>query len=323
MCINILVSISNLFPTPPLSAWTVGLIPFKSSPKTNFSHGIHEDFNNNNDYAAVQPCRAPHPSPPFSALPSTHFLSDKTTSGGQRAAGSARVVKAIRQCRAENWNGSESDVNEEKQVIPSYLISSAFHRSSFPDTAWNENVNNRVCVLHLSSRAALNYFANWLSEVAAPGALRWAPAHDQSHSQKGWRWNPARAERRREMQGSAMTFNSMFLCPFSAEQPWDCVCSRPHWRCSWSLLCLCSEINGSRSDPGASWALKTPLDSAGAAPAVALGTPRFSEYWQNISSNKIILQNTCASLNFHVNPVLCWIMTILSFTTSHDFICLL
>lgn len=144
MCVYIYIlgSISNLFPTPPFSAWTVGLIPFKSLPKTNFSHGIHEDFNNNNDYAAVQPCRAPHPSPPSCALPSTHFLSDKTTSGGQRPAGSPRCCKSNQAMRSRalgwlwvRWKWGKAGHSQ----LPHQQCLAAFHRSGFPDTACNEN----------------------------------------------------------------------------------------------------------------------------------------------------------------------------------------
>lgn len=60
-------------------------------------------------------------------------------------------------------------------------------------------VNNRVCVLHLSSRAVLNYFANWLCKVheelsAHQRNAAGAPAHDQSHSHKVWRQMPGTAE---------------------------------------------------------------------------------------------------------------------------------
>lgn len=126
-------------------------------------------------------------------------------------------------------------------------------------------VNNRVCVLHLSSRGVLNYFANWLCKVSTRGALcssaklqpvlwhttRAIPRKSEDKSRA-----PARPEQRREMKGSAMTFNLMFQCPFSAEQPWDCVrglslhAVPTAGAAPGSPPSLCTEMNGSRSDPG-------------------------------------------------------------------------
>lgn len=93
-------------------------------------------------------------------------------------------------------------------------------------------VNNRVCVLHLSSQRVLNYFANWLCKVSARGALCSSAKRSRCSGTRPERFpesletksrTPGRAEQRREMKDSEMTFNLVFLCPVSAEQPWDCV----------------------------------------------------------------------------------------------------
>lgn len=175
-------------------------------------------------------------------------------------------------------------------------------------------VNNRVCVcvLHLSSRGVLNYFANWLREVSTRGALcssaKLQPVlrHTTERFPESLETKsraPARAEHRREMKGSAMTFNLMFLRPFSAEQPSDCARGlRLHavpiaGAAPGCPPSLCTEINGSRSDPGIFWALTIPLDSAGAAPSVALEAPRLA----NIGKSCCLLW-LCISLFLKHSP---------------------
>lgn len=118
-----------------------------------------------------------------------------------------------------------------------------------------------------------------------------APAHDQRDSQKVWRQNPGLQggqSRGGKWKTQRWPLTWCFCAQFQQNNPGivceTCVCTQsPSLE---PLLgvppSLCTEIKGSRSDPGTFWALTIPLDSAGAAPSVALETPRYSKYWQKL-----------------------------------------